>query len=92
MSPALPGSRYSTGGNLAFNFQRKCIVTAIGVSAFHFLLLQSSSGFLKLSLGVMGDLEQPGVMHSTGMVVGFVGVEGDTSKRTTERKFGAAQG
>lgn len=91
---ALPRSCCSTGGNLTFNFQHKSIITGIWVSAFHFLLLLlwSSSGFLKLSLDVMGDLEQPGVVRRKGMVVGFIGVEGDASKRMTERKIGAAQG
>lgn len=35
-------------------------------------------------------MEHPGVVHNRGMVVGFVGVGGDTRKRT-ERKSGAAQ-
>lgn len=36
-------------------------------------------------------MKQLGVAHNGGMVVGFVDVEGDTSKRTAVRRSGLAQ-
>lgn len=64
----------------------------LGIS-ISFLFPSEYLGVFKTLCGYHGsDLEQPGVVHYKMMVMGFVAVGGDTSKRRAEEKSGTAGG